>query len=238
MPLSLDELQQRLGYRFQNPEILLRAVTHSSYSNETGERNHHLLCNERLEFLGDSVLSLITSDDLYDRYPMLPEGDLTRLRSAMVCEEALASYAEEIGLGSFLRLGKGEAQNGGAAKPAILADAFEAVLAAIFLDAGRMDGIEAVSAFLLPFLRKMTEKEQDIPSAPRDSKSFLQEFVQKEKGTLEYRLVCESGPDHNKTFCVEVYLDSNCIGKGTGHSKKHAEQEAAHDALRLFGIAD
>ncbi len=238
MPLSLDELQERLGYRFQNPEFLLRAVTHSSYSNETGERNHHLLCNERLEFLGDSVLSLITSDFLYDRYPELPEGDLTRMRSAMVCEEALATYAGELGLGAFLLLGKGEAQNGGAAKPAILADAFEAVLAAIFLDAGRMEGIGAVSVFLLPFLRQMTEKKQDAPAAPRDSKSFLQEFVQKEKGTPEYRLVSESGPDHNKTFCVEVYLDSNCIGRGKGHSKKHAEQEAARDALRLFGIAD
>ena len=136
MPLSLEELQTRIGYRFQNIEYLRRAVTHSSYANETGAHNHHLLCNERLEFLGDSVLSLITSDFLFHRFPELPEGDLTRMRAAIVCEEALASYATQIGLGEFLLLGKGERNSGGAEKPAVIADAFEAILAALYLDAG------------------------------------------------------------------------------------------------------
>ena len=238
MPLSLEELQTRIGYRFQNIEYLRRAVTHSSYANETGAHNHHLLCNERLEFLGDSVLSLITSDFLFHRFPELPEGDLTRMRAAIVCEEALASYATQIGLGEFLLLGKGERNSGGAEKPAVIADAFEAILAALYLDAGGMQGVDTVSAFLLPFISHAVEALPDAGGYHADCKSRLQEFVQKDNsnGKLEYRLVSESGPDHNKTFEVDVYLDSNCIGHGRGHAKKTAEQMAAKDALRLFGI--
>ncbi len=236
MPLSLETLQERIGYRFRNIEYLRQAVTHSSYANETGAHNHHLLCNERLEFLGDSVLSLITSDFLYRRFPNLPEGDLTRMRAATVCEEALASYATEIGLGEFLLLGKGERNSGGAEKPAVIADAFEATLAAIYMDAGEADGIQRVSEFLLPFISRAVEALPNRGGYHADYKSRLQEFVQKDNGRLEYQLVSESGPDHDKTFEVAVYLDSNRIGYGKGHSKKHAEQAAARDALCLFGI--
>ena len=211
-------------------------MTHSSYANETGAHNHHLLCNERLEFLGDSVLSLVTSDFLYKQFPNLPEGDLTRIRAALVCEDALATYARRIGLGEFLLLGKGERNSGGADKPAVIADAFEATLAAIYLDAGSMDGMGAVADFLLPFIKEAVGKLPDAGGYHADCKSRLQEFVQKDQGKLEYRLTKESGPDHDKTFEVEVYLDSNRIGKGKGHSKKSAEQAAAKDALSLFGI--
>ena len=236
MSHTLDELQRRIGYRFRDPQLLKQALTHSSYSNETGARTHHLLCNERLEFLGDSVLSLITSEYLYQNFPGLPEGDLTRIRAATVCEGALASYAGKLELGEFLLLGKGERQSGGAQKPAVIADAFEAVLAAIYLDVGDQNALRTVAEFLLPFIREAVAALPDVGGYHTDSKSRLQEFVQKDKGTPEYRLISESGPDHNKTFVVEVYLDSNCIGRGQGHSKKHAEQAAAKAALVLFGI--
>ena len=238
MARSLEELQNRIGYQFQNLNYLRQAVTHSSYANETGIPNHHLLCNERLVFLGDSVLSLITSDFLYKTYPDLPEGDLTRIRAATVCEEALASYARQIGLGEFLLLGKGERNSGGADKPAVIADAFEATLAAMYLDAGGMNGLPVVAEFLLPFIREAVKVLPDAGGYHADCKSRLQEFVQKDQGKPEYRQVGESGPDHQKTFVVEVYLDSNCIGRGSGHSKKSAEQAAARDALKLFGMLD
>ena len=199
--------------------------------------NHHLLCNERLEFLGDSILSLVTVDYLYQSYPQLPEGDLTRMRATLVCEDALAAYARKIELGSFLLLGKGERNGGGADKPAVIADAFEAMLAAIYLDAGGIKGIEAVTTFLLPYLKDavqtiVTQQHGNVV----DSKSRLQEFIQKDQGELEYKIIGESGPDHDKTFTAAVYLDSNCIGEGSGRSKKQAEQDAARNALKLFGI--
>lgn len=233
MSSTLEELQIRLGYRFRDPQLLRLALTHSSFSNETGAKNHHLLCNERLEFLGDSVLSIITSDYLYKRFPNEPEGTLTRLRAATVCEEALASYSEELHLGEALYLGKGESQTGGAKKPAIIADAFEATLAAIYLDAGGLTGgMDAASAFLMRFLPRAVDALSGLHT---DFKSRLQEFLQEEHDhSPEYRVVGESGPDHDKTFTVEVYLGSNRIGTGTGHSKKQAEQKAAAAALELF----
>ena len=239
MAISLDVLQERIGYRFGDVSYLERAVTHSSYSNETGARNHHLLCNERLEFLGDSVLSLVVSNYLYTHFSEYPEGTLTRIRSAVVCEAALASFAEKIGLGDFLLLGRGEAQNGGAQKPAILADAFEALLAAIYLDAGAEDAMQSVAKFLLPLVKSAINSMPEVGDVRIDSKSRLQEFIQQDreqKEVLEYRLVGESGPDHNKTFTVELYLGANCIGSGKGHSKKAAEQVAAKAALSLFGL--
>lgn len=212
-------------------------MTHSSYANETGAPKHHLLCNERLEFLGDAVLSAITSDLLYRRFPDLPEGDLTRMRASMVCEEALASFATRLGLGEFLLLGKGERNSGGAEKPAVIADAFEAVLAAIYLDSKERSGMTEVTAFLMPYISEAAERlAKTAGGYHMDCKSRLQEFVQKDSGKPEYRLVSETGPDHNKTFVVEVYLDSNRIGVGSGHSKKNAEQAAARQALELFGI--
>ncbi len=240
MALPPEALQRRIGYQFRDIRYLERALTHSSYSNETGARNHHLLCNERLEFLGDAVLSILTSDYLYTTFPEYPEGDLTRMRAATVCEEALASYSEKLGLGEFLRLGKGEGQCGGAKKPAILADAFEAILAAIYLDAGALDGMRTVAEFLIPFIKEAVASLPDMGGARIDSKSRLQEFVQQDKeqkDVLEYRLIREEGPDHNKTFAVELYLGANCIGHGVGHSKKQAEQAAARRALELFGQA-
>ena len=211
----------------------MRAVTHSSYAFETGERNHHLLSNERLEFLGDAVLSILSGRFLYSRYPMLSEGELSRMRSDLVCENTLSEFANRIGLGEFLLFGRGEAQNGGAHKPAILADAFEALVAAIYLDTEDR-GLDSVAAFVIPFLEgtigKMTVGEAD-------SKTLLQVFLQKDGTVLPtYKVVAESGPDHAKVFSVEVYLDSNRIGCGVGTSKRQAEQEAAADALRLFGV--
>ncbi|MBQ9761054.1 MAG: ribonuclease III [Clostridia bacterium] len=241
MALPLDGLEKKLGYRFKNKELLRRALTHSSYSNETGARNHHLLCNERLEFLGDSVLSIITSEYLYRDFAEHPEGDLTRMRASVVCEEALASYSEKLDLGSYLLLGRGESQNGGAKKPAVIADAFEAVLAAIYLDAGEGDALATVRAFLLPFIKEaVAALPVTAGSYHADNKSRLQEFIQRERdsGALEYRVIGESGPDHNKTFEVGVYLGSNCIGRGMGHSKRQAEQAAAKDALALFGVTE
>ena len=234
MAISLDVLQERIGYRFGDVSYLERALTHSSYSNETGARNHHLLCNERLEFLGDSVLSLVVSNYLYTHFSEYPEGTLTRIRSSVVCEAALASFSEKIGLGEFLMLGKGEAQNGGAEKPAILADAFEALLAAIYLDAGAEEGMKAVAKFLLPMVKSAIDALPEMGDVRIDSKSRLQEFIQQDreqKEVLEYRLVGESGPDHNKTFTFEVRLNDESVGQGSGHSKKEAEQAAAKSAL-------
>ncbi len=233
MPRSTEELQERIGYRFRCEENLKKAITHSSYANETGERHHHLQSNERLEFLGDAVLSLSSSQYLFDRFPTVTEGELTKKRADLVCEGALASFAMTLGLGDYLLLGKGELAGGGAQKPAILADAFEALLAAIYLDAGE-NGLQTVNAFLAPFLSQRLEA---LAKEDTDSKSLLQVFLQKDGACRpEYRMVGESGPDHEKVFRVEVYLDSNRIGVGEGRTKRLAEQQAAADALRLFGV--
>ena len=227
-------LQERLGYRFTNITYLQKALTHSSYSNEQGTRNHHLLCNERLEFLGDSVLSVVVSRYLYTAYPDLAEGELTRLRAELVCERALSAFANEIGLGDYLLLGVGEEKNRGRERRSILADAFEAVLAAIYLDAGDL-GFASVSELLLPLIQK--EIANTEVQGSRDYKTLLQQFVQQTEGDfLEYVTVGESGPDHQKTFTVEARLNSNVIGRGTGPSKRRAEQNAACQALALFGV--
>lgn len=228
------QLQEKIGYRFRDPDLLLRAVTHSSYANETGAKNHHLLCNERLEFLGDAVLSVLTGEYLYHRFPNGTEGDLTRIRAAAVCEGALASYAEKIGLREYLRLGRGVLNSGGANNPALLADAFEALLAAIYLDAGE-NGLPRVREFLLPFIQWTVDTLP--PGGGTDPKTALLRFLQMDgPQRLEYRVVSETGPDHDKHFEVELYLDSNRIGRGSGSSKRSAEQHAAADALKLFGV--
>lgn len=228
------QLQEKIGYRFRDPDLLFRAVTHSSYANETGAKNHHLLCNERLEFLGDAVLSVLTGEYLYHRFPNGTEGDLTRIRAAAVCEGALASYAEKIGLREYLRLGRGVLNSGGANNPALLADAFEALLAAIYLDAGE-NGLTRVREFLLPFIQWTVDTLP--PGGGTDPKTALLRFLQMDgPQRLEYRVVSETGPDHDKHFEVELYLDSNRIGRGSGSSKRSAEQHAAADALKLFGV--
>jgi ribonuclease-3 len=221
----MKSLQSKINYKFKDPSLLELAVTHSSYANEKGGHNN----NERLEFLGDSVLGFITAEYLFTTMPGTPEGELTKLRSAAVCEKSLAVFANSLGLGRYLRLGKGEVMSGGASRPSILSDAFESVIAAIYLDGG----MEAAKKFVLRFIETA---ETDV-SAVTDYKTKLQEIVQQNPDEqLRYVLAAEAGPDHDKTFTVEVYLNSNCVATGEGHSKKKAEQAAAREALRLMGI--
>ena len=231
----LERLESAVGYSFKDKSLLHRAMTHSSHSNETGEKNHHLLCNERLEFLGDSVLSIVVSRYLYATYPQEGEGVLTNMRKDVVCAEALARYARRIGIGDCLRLGKGEAQSGGFDKENILADAFEALLAAIYLDAGER-GMDIIAAFLLPLVQKDLS-ELESKGIDGDYKTPLQQLVQQTEGdVLEYILIRADGPDHQKTFEVEVRVNSNPCGRGVGTSKRKAEQAAAKAALKVFGI--
>jgi ribonuclease-3 len=231
----MERLETAIGYRFTDKALLRRAMTHSSHSNETGEKNHHLLCNERLEFLGDSVLSIAVSRYLYATYPQEGEGVLTNMRKDVVCAEALARYARSIGIGDCLLLGKGEAQTGGYDKENILADAFEALLAAIYLDAGDR-AMAIIDALLLPLVEKDLS-ELISKGIDGDYKTPLQQLVQQTEGdVLEYVLIRSEGPDHRKTFEVEVRVNSNPCGRGVGTSKKKAEQAAAKAALKVFGI--
>ncbi len=232
---ALDHLETAIGYKFKDRDLLLRAMTHSSHSNETGDRNHHLLCNERLEFLGDSVLSIVVSRYLYEAYPREGEGLLTNLRKDVVCAEALARYAREIGIGSCLLLGRGEETSGGRDKVNVLADAFEALLAAIYIDAGEY-GMAVIADFLLPLVQKDLS-EFENRGIDGDYKTTLQQLVQQTEGdVLEYILISAEGPDHCKTFEVEVRVNSNPCGRGVGTSKRKAEQAAAKAALGVFGI--
>ena len=233
---DIRSLEKTLGYSFRDGSLIERALTHSSYSNESGLKNHHMYCNERLEFLGDSVLSLVTSNYLYSKFSDCPEGELTRMRAEVVCERALSGYANAIGLGNYLLLGIGEEKNNGRSRKSILADAFEALLAAIYLDAGE-SGMETVEGFLIPFIAKEIENIGKSKGFSGDPKSLLQQFVQQAEGDfLEYAVVAQSGPDHMKTFKVEARLNSNVIGRGQGRSKREAEQNAAKEALELFSV--
>ena len=234
-PFGAHALEGKIKYEFSDKMLLKRALTHSSYSNESGAKNHHLLCNERLEFLGDSVLSLITSRYLYREFPDCPEGELTRMRAEVVCERALSGYAEKINLGSYLMLGIGEEKNQGRRRKSILADAFEALLASIYLDAGA-EGYAVCEKFLLPYIKEEIDSLR-TSGFSADAKTRLQQFVQQAEGDfLEYVTVGESGPDHMKVFCVEARLNSNIIGRGEGRSKRSAEQNAAKEALKLFSV--
>ena len=231
----MSRLEAAIGYVFSDKGLLRQAMTHSSHSNETGERNHHLLCNERLEFLGDSVLSIAVSRYLYATYPQEGEGILTNMRKDVVCAEALARYARAVGIGDCLLLGKGEAQTGGFDKENILADAFEALLAAIYLDAGD-SAMAIIDGFLLPLVEKDLS-ELISKGIDGDYKTPLQQLVQQTEGdVLEYVLISAEGPDHRKTFEVEVRVNSNPCGRGVGTSKRKAEQAAAKAALKVFGI--
>lgn len=217
----MESLESKLGYTFHDRKLLENALTHSSYANEN---RGGLSSNERLEFLGDSILGMVTADYLYKKHPDLPEGDLTRTRAALVCEESLVEVADQLGLGAYLKLGRGEEAGGGRQRPSIRADAVEAVLAAVYLDGGLPEARKIVQRFILD---KEAEK-----AASRDYKTALQEFVQRESGqVLTYQLVGESGPDHAKVFTVAVELNGREIGRGSGHSKKEAEQMAARAAL-------
>ena len=227
--VDLGRFETYIHYHFKDKHLLLEALSHSSHANEKRKTRK---CNERLEFLGDSVLSIVVSEFLFHKYPELPEGELTKLRASMVCEKALHVFAKEIHLGEFLLLGKGEEHTGGRSRSSILADAFEAVIAAIFLDGG----MDAAKRHILRFIPDDPEEEKKQPSGFHDYKTQLQEVVQKNpEEKVEYVLVSEYGPDHDKAFEVEVCLNSNVIGKGMGHSKKAAEQQAAKEALSLMG---
>lgn len=232
--IAYEKLEEKIGYEFKNKKILVEALTHSSYANELRAKKVFLNCNERLEFLGDSVLSIIVSEYLYSNYKDMPEGDLTKMRAALVQSVTLAGYARSIGLGDHLYLGHGEEKNDGRNRQSTLENAFEALLAAIYLDAGE-HGKETVKKFLLPLVKNEI-KALDSRGNHTDFKTELQQLIQQAEGDfLEYVTVGESGPDHNKVFDVEARLNSNVIGKGKGKTKREAEQNAAKQALGLFG---
>lgn len=234
LPRPIGMLEEELGYKFKNKKILIEALTHSSYANESKARNIEIACNERLEFLGDSVLSIIVSEYLYSHYMHLPEGELTKMRAAVVQSSALAGYARSISLGDYLYLGHGEEKCNGRSRQSLLENAFEALLAAVYLDAGEL-GKETVSRFLLPLVKGELEKF-NARGIHADFKTELQQLIQQAEGDfLEYVTVGESGPDHNKSFSVEARMNSNVIGRGVGKTKREAEQNAAKEALELFG---
>lgn len=223
----MHQLEKVIGYTFKNSEYLETALTHSSYANES---RGHIPNNERQEFLGDAVLSIIVADYIF-RHKKVAEGELTKIRASLVCETALAKFAHQINLGEYLMLGRGEAHNGGAERPSILSDAFEALIAAVYLDGG----MEAAKNFVLPFITVTVEHAAGTDL--HDYKTQLQEVIQKNpEESVNYVLVEERGPDHDKWFKVEVRLNSNVIGSGEGRSKKQAEQQAAKEALSLMGI--
>ena len=218
----MTELETKLGYSFKNKKILENSLTHSSYANET--KHPKIESNERLEFLGDAVLGVVAAEYLYEARDALPEGQMTKLRAAMVCEQSLAETAKKLDLGKYLKLGKGELHNGGNKRPSILADAVEAVIAAIYIDGG----FDAAKQMIKKFILKPIENG----AIQQDYKTLLQERVQKKNGqVLEYKLIGENGPEHDKSFMVEVLLNGKTIGHGAGRSKKEAEQNAAKQAL-------
>ncbi|MBR3968919.1 MAG: ribonuclease III [Clostridia bacterium] len=224
----MQTLEARLKYKFNNIGLLKNALVHSSYANEVRGNTHS---NERLEFLGDSVLSIIVADHIYHKFPNLPEGELTRMRASLVCEKTLCAFSRELGIGEYLSLGRGEDKNGGRERDSILADAFEAVLAAIYLDGG----MTAAKNHIMNTVLRDLEHHSDEDSF-KDFKTTLQEIIQRNpEESVSYTLLDETGPDHDKQFKVAVKLNSNIIGTGVGKSKKQAEQMAAHQALKLMG---
>ena len=229
METNLTELESRIGYSFKDKTLLVKALTHSSYANEKklGKGG----CNERLEFLGDAVLELISSHFLFEKYPKLPEGELTKKRASLVCEPTLAFCAREIELGSFLRLGKGEEMTGGRHRDSVTSDALESVIGAVYLDGGFANAKEFVLKYVL---NDMEHKKLFF-----DSKTIFQEMVQGNiPGEISYHPLGESGPDHDKTFSVEVWIGEQCMGQGSGRTKKAAEQMAAYRAICRLKATD
>lgn len=217
--------EEKIGYTFEDPDLLVMALTHSSYSNEKRLKKQE--CNERLEFLGDAVLELISSEYIYRNNPTKPEGDLTRMRASYVCEPTLALCAKELGLGEFILLGKGEDMTGGRDRDSILSDALEATIGAVYLDGGFEQAKEYVQRFIL--------KDIENKKLFYDSKTILQEIVQSKHSSVGYELLSESGPDHNKSFTVAVVIDGQEIATATGRTKKKAEQSAAYQAILKLG---
>ena len=229
MEKKLKALENRIGYEFRNRNLLILALTHSSYANE--KKLGKAGCNERLEFLGDAVLEIVTSDFLYHEHSDVPEGELTRLRASLVCEPTLAFCAREIELGSFLRLGKGEEMTGGRHRDSVTSDALESVIGAVYLDGGFANAKEFVLKYVL---NDMEHKKLFF-----DSKTIFQEMVQGNiPGEISYHPLGESGPDHDKTFSVEVWIGEQCMGQGSGRTKKAAEQMAAYRAICRLKATD
>lgn len=226
---GLQELEQKIGYCFQNRALLRTALRHSSYANE--HRMDRLECNERLEFLGDAVLELVSSEHLFGDFPKMPEGELTRLRASLVCEPTLAFCARELGLGDYLSLGRGEELTGGRHRDSVTSDAMEAVIGAIYLDGGFANAKEFILKFVL---NDMEHKKLFF-----DSKTIFQEMVQGNfPGEIAYHLLGEEGPDHDKTFSVEVCIGGKRLGQGKGRTKKAAEQMAAYKAIVALKAGD
>lgn len=221
---KVEAFEKEVGYVFQNKELIKIALTHSSYANENKLPKN----NERLEFLGDSVLGFVTAEYLFGEYKTRPEGELTKLRAAVVCEKSLFRFAEKISLGDYIYMGKGEENSGGRNRPSIVSDAFEAVIAAMYLDGG----IDAVRPYILSFISEAVKREANF----KDNKSLLQEKIQRDKGTVSYEEIGESGPDHEKIFKFIVKINGKVVGTGEGRSKKEAEQAAAGAALEVFGV--
>lgn len=222
----VKRFEANIGYKFKKREILTEALTHSSYANE--HKTNKFKDNERLEFLGDAILDLVVSDFLYKKHEHLPEGDLSKLRASIVCEAFLIMAAKEINLGEFMRLGKGEEMTGGRGRTSVLADAFEAVIGAIYLDGGLEDAKGFIHQFIISFMESLASNKKI-----EDYKTKLQEKIQKEsKKPLSYVVIGEEGPDHDKYFVVEVKHDDRVLGQGSGKTKKEAEQKAAYKALQ------
>lgn len=226
--MSFAELQERIGVRFHDESVLRQAFTHSSYVNE--QRGKRIQDNERLEFLGDAVLELTVSQFLYKAFPKMSEGEMTKLRAAIVCEPSLVKFAELLNFGDLVLLGKGEELTGGRQRPALLADVFEAFVGALYLD----QGVDAVFTFMEKYVYPRVDKGEFAQVT--DFKSQLQEFVQQDNlGDIQYRIVEEKGPAHNREFVSEVLLNNRSLGVGSGRSKKEAEQQAAARALVKLG---
>lgn len=231
---NLSELEEKLGYKFKNIGYLKTALTHSSYSNELKLRGRSVECNERLEFLGDSVLSISAANYLFNKYPTYPEGELTRRRAVIVCRDALSSYARELDLGAYLYLGNGEEKSGARERKSLLENTFESVIGAIYKD-GDPYRFEIIFNLVYPFFEKELEAWES-GNVVKDYKSELQQMIQQSgEDSLTYVTVASRGPDHEKIFEVEARMNSNIIGRGVGSSKREAEQNAAREALALFG---
>ena len=223
--LNLEEFERKIEYRFSDKDLLVLALTHSSYANEIKKGKHEN--NERLEFLGDAVLDMVVSEYMYRHFPKMPEGELTKLRAAVVCEGSLAELSRKQGVGRCLLLGKGEESTGGRNRDSILADAFEAIIGAICIDGGMEAATKYIMGFMVDHIEHTKKNFRNL-----DAKTHLQEVIQKiSKVPLKYAIVDEQGPDHNKVFVAEVTHDGRVLGKGSGRSKKEAEQNAANNAL-------
>ena len=231
---NLCELEKKLGYSFKNIGYLKTALTHSSYSNELKLKGTIVECNERLEFLGDSVLSIIAANYLFNKYPDSPEGELTRRRAVIVCRDALSSYAKSLDLGSFLFLGNGEEKNNARERKSLLENTFEALMGAIYLDGDKFR-MEIIHSIVHPFFEAELQAWEE-GKIVKDYKSELQQMIQQSGvDSLTYVMIGSTGPDHEKTFEVEARLNSNIVGRGKGKTKREAEQNAAKEALSLFG---